>query len=220
MEANARVLVVEDERVIGLDEKQMLEGMGYQVVDLVGTSQAAVRRARMLKPDIVLMDIRLEHADSGIEAAEKIRENLNIPVVFATANADTDTLERAKTVGAYGFVVKPFRAPQLRSAIEIAVSNHLEDKKMRRQREYFRALAQRTSDLVLVLGPNGTVADASPSVMAVLGLKVEEIVGCRLEAFTHPEDNENLRSLLADLDGENRDGPDGRLLLRLRNRIG
>lgn len=118
---NANILVVEDEGVTALDIEQNLGRLGYGVLATVDTGEAAVERAAELRPDLVLMDIKLKGAMDGITAAALIKERVQAPVVFLTAFADEGTLQRAKVAEPYGYILKPFEELELRTAIELAL---------------------------------------------------------------------------------------------------
>jgi signal transduction histidine kinase len=119
-----RILVVEDEPLIALDLTRRLGRMGYEVVATVDSAAMAVAAAAQHQPDLVLMDIRLQGEESGIEAAAQIKESSQTPVVFLTAHADGITLEQAKAVHPFGYIVKPFENEDLVTAIETALSRH------------------------------------------------------------------------------------------------
>ncbi|MCT7983401.1 ATP-binding protein [Laspinema sp. A4] len=119
-----KILVVEDEAIIAEDIALRLEKMGYEVVDIVASGEEAIAAAAIHQPDLVLMDIMLQGLMDGIMAADKIRETLEIPVVYLTAYADENTLKRAKVTQPLGYILKPFRETELWVTIEIALSRH------------------------------------------------------------------------------------------------
>lgn len=120
----ATILVVEDEGIVAQEIKSRLEKAGYSVCGVAHEGQRAVADAEKLNPDLVLMDIRLKGQMDGIEAAGLIRERFNIPVVYLTAYTDPATLERAKAMDPFGYVVKPFETRSLMVSIEIALHRH------------------------------------------------------------------------------------------------
>jgi len=122
--APTRLLIVEDERIVAFDLKQKLEGLGYAVVGTVANGLDAVRDAENLRPDLVLMDIHLEGDIDGIEAARGIAESFGIPVIFLTAYATDDVLQRIQDGIAEGFVVKPFDIRMLHASIQTALARH------------------------------------------------------------------------------------------------
>ncbi|NMH96152.1 response regulator [Pseudonocardia acidicola] len=120
-----RVLVVEDEALIRLDLTEMLTEEGYQIAGEAGDGEVAVDLARELRPDLVIMDIKMPKVD-GIEAAATIVEEKIAPVVMLTAFSQRDLIERARDAGAMAYLVKPFARHELVPAIELAVSRFAE----------------------------------------------------------------------------------------------
>jgi response regulator NasT len=120
-----RVLIAEDEALIRLDLAEMLVEEGYQVVGEAGDGETAVRLAEQLRPDLVIMDIKMPILD-GLAAAERIAEAGIAPVVILTAFSQRDLVERARAVGAMAYLVKPFQKTDLVPAIEIALSRFAE----------------------------------------------------------------------------------------------
>lgn len=119
-----RLLVVEDEEIIAQDIASQLRAMGYVVVATVPSGEKAIATATTAHPDLVLMDIVLRGEMDGIEAAQQIRSSLQIPVVYLTANAESNTLRRAKLSDPFGYILKPFREEELRVAIELALARY------------------------------------------------------------------------------------------------
>jgi diguanylate cyclase (GGDEF)-like protein len=122
-----RVLIVEVEAVTALDLSRELAGLGYDVCGVVDTSAEAVRLAVETRPDVVLVDVRLADGGDGIDTAREIARRHDTAIVFLTGQADEATLERALEVCPFGFLIKPFRARDLRVAIELALAKHAHD---------------------------------------------------------------------------------------------
>ncbi|MGE3663960.1 MAG: ANTAR domain-containing response regulator [Pseudonocardia sp.] len=120
-----RVLVVEDEALIRLDLTEMLREEGYAVAGEAGDGEQAVALARELRPDLVIMDVKMPKVD-GIDAAASIVEERIAPVVMLTAFSQRDLIERARDAGAMAYLVKPFARHELVPAIELAVSRFAE----------------------------------------------------------------------------------------------
>ncbi|MEE8432422.1 MAG: response regulator [Candidatus Desulfatibia sp.] len=106
--AKAKVLIVEDDGIIAMDLESRLKSFGYSVPGIVSYGEDAVKKVEECRPDLVFMDIVLKGEIDGIEAADQIRTQFNIPVVFVTAHMDEDRLERAKLTLPFGYVIKPF----------------------------------------------------------------------------------------------------------------
>lgn len=122
--AGIKILIVEDERLVADDLRETLESLGYEVVGLVATGEAAIVQVEQLGPDLVLMDIRLQGELDGVAAASTIQQRFQIPVVYLTANADRPTLNRAKVTQPFGYILKPFDDRVLATTIEIALARH------------------------------------------------------------------------------------------------
>jgi len=127
-----RILIVEDEALTVLALKRDLAEVGYEVAGDASTAADALRAAEDNRADLVLMDIRLDGGISGVAAAAAIRGHLDVPVVFLTAHASTETLARAVESGAFGYLLKPYTVPELKATIEIALHKHKTEKAMRR----------------------------------------------------------------------------------------
>lgn len=120
-----RVVVAEDESVIRLDIVEMLREVGYDVVGEAADGESAVHLADELRPDLVVMDIKMPKLD-GISAAEQIAKARIAPVVLLTAFSQKELVDRARDAGAMAYVVKPFTSADLVPALEIALSRHAE----------------------------------------------------------------------------------------------
>jgi diguanylate cyclase (GGDEF)-like protein/PAS domain S-box-containing protein len=140
-----RIFIAEDDKSIALDIAKNLEDLGYIIAGQADRGEIAIQKAEELRPDLVLMEIRLKGEKNGIEAALHIHSNLDIPVVFISAHADTVTLNSAMLAQAYGFMIKPFEAPELKSNISIAIYKHSMERKLRESEERY-ALAVRAAN--------------------------------------------------------------------------
>jgi response regulator NasT len=120
-----RILIADDESLIRLDLREMLSHLGYEVVADVGDGQAALDLARKLRPDIVIMDIQMPGID-GISAAEFLTSEQIAPVVLLTAYSDQELVDRAKSAGVVGYLVKPFREAELLPVIELSLTRFAE----------------------------------------------------------------------------------------------
>ncbi len=127
-----RVIIADDESVIRADLREMLTNLGYLVVGEVGDGQSAVNVARELKPDVVIMDIKMPDLD-GIEAAKILTQEKVAPVLLLTAYSQRDLIDRAKEAGVVGYLVKPFREQEIVPAIEIALERFKEFREMEKE---------------------------------------------------------------------------------------
>jgi AmiR/NasT family two-component response regulator len=120
-----RVVIAEDEALIRLDLKETLDELGYEVVGEAGDGEQAVALARELRPDLVILDVKMPVLD-GISAAQRIAAAGIAPVVILTAFSQRDLVERARDAGAMAYLVKPFSSSDLMPAIEMAISRYAE----------------------------------------------------------------------------------------------
>jgi response regulator NasT len=157
------VIIADDESVIRMDLREMLTNLGYLVIGEVGDGRSAVNLARELKPDVVIMDIKMPDMD-GIEAAKLLTEERIAPVLLLTAYSQQELIGRAKDAGVVGYMVKPFRESDLAPAIEVAVARFAE----------FRALEKEVGDLTLALETRKVVDRAKGILMDSQGLSEAE----------------------------------------------
>ena len=118
-----KILVVEDEVIIALDLQKILKKMDYDVPAIANSGIRAIKEAKKHRPDLVLMDIKLQGDVDGIETANELRTRFNIPVIFITAYAEDDMTEQVKPAEPYGYLVKPFNEKELKIALEVALGN-------------------------------------------------------------------------------------------------
>jgi CheY-like chemotaxis protein len=119
-----KILIVEDEYIIANDIETILQDMGYEVCALVSSGEQAIEKTEKLRPDVVLMDIMLKGKMDGIETANHIKLNYNIPIIYITAYADDKILEKAMITEPFGYLIKPFKDQELRLNIEMALYKH------------------------------------------------------------------------------------------------
>ncbi|MGA3024724.1 MAG: response regulator [Bryobacteraceae bacterium] len=171
--AEQKIMVVEDEGLIAADLQSRLERVGYSVPPVAGTGAEALKIIRETSPDLVLMDIRLRGDLDGIEVAEQVRRELDIPVVYLTAYEDQETLERAGHSQAFGYIRKPIASASLQGAIEMALSKHRFERHLREQRDWLSASFAAVPDAVLVTDNSGRIC--------YLNRVAEEMTGCTSE---------------------------------------
>ncbi len=119
-----QVLIVEDEAIVSMDLRYKLETLGYSVPAEISSGEQGVDAASQLHPDVVLMDIRLSGEMDGIDAAARIRDQFDVPVVYLTAYADGATLDRAKLTEPFGYLLKPVDPRELQTVVEAAIYKH------------------------------------------------------------------------------------------------
>ena len=121
MKSPAKILIVEDEMIIGANISLQLTKLGYEVTGIVTRGEEALSHVRQHKPDIVLMDIQLKGNLDGIETVQSMHKEIDIPVIYLTANSDQEHFNRAKSTNPYAFISKPFKKMDLQHAIELII---------------------------------------------------------------------------------------------------
>jgi two-component system, cell cycle sensor histidine kinase and response regulator CckA len=155
---NTSILIVEDEGLIALDLRKKLEQVGYSVPMVVDNADDAILGVESLMPSLVLMDIRLRGPQDGIEAADRIRRQFHIPVMFVTAHADRDTLERARITEPFGYIVKPFHSVDFRAQIEMAIWKHKMEQKLRVSEAWLSTTFRNVADALIATDSEGNIA--------------------------------------------------------------
>ena len=144
----SRILLVDDEIVISMRLEEILTSMGYDVVGVAATGREAIEMAIDCHPDLILMDIVMPGELDGIDAAAKIRSEIDVPVIFITGHAKDRLIERAKQVSPFGYILKPFQENQIKVAIEIALhKKKMEEQLQKAYHELEGRVKERTSDL-------------------------------------------------------------------------
>jgi PAS domain S-box-containing protein len=181
----AKILVVEDERITAEDIKLGLQDAGFVVPAIVDSGEKAIKKAEDLKPDMVLMDIKLKGEMDGIEAAAQIRKLYNIPVIYLTAYSDEATVQRAKMAAPSesfkeetGLLKKPFDENELRNAIEVTLYRH----KMEEEHEkLFSFLLKSANDGVIAVDSQGKIKFMNSVAEDWIGRSELDVVGKNLE---------------------------------------
>ncbi len=173
----AKLLIVENEAIVALNIQKRLEGLGYSIVAKVSSGEKAIDAAIETKPDLVLMDIKLEGKVDGIEAAAQIRNRFQIPVVYLTAYTNDETLNRAKLTEPYGYILKPFEARDLATTIEIALYKHQMEQQLREREQWLATTLKSIGDAVITTDSQGLVTFMNPVAEALTCWKQEEVLG-------------------------------------------
>jgi PAS domain S-box-containing protein len=172
-----RILIVEDEAVIAMDMAQHLRDFGYDVVGIAASGERAQQLVAEFEPDLIMMDIVIKGAQDGIETANRIRHQHDIPVVFLTAYGDAPTLERAKGVAPYAYLLKPFRPNDLRSTIEVALNRHGLERRVRESEHWLTTTLQCIGDGIIATDAQGCVRFMNPVAESLTGAAVDAVRG-------------------------------------------
>jgi len=196
--SKASILIAEDDRVDAMDIRSSLEKLGYIIAGQADRGETAVRSAEELHPDLVLMDIDLKGEMDGIEAAAQIRARVDMPVILLMAFADQSTLERARQAEPSGYIFKPFEEHELLIAIEMALSKHRMEKKLRESEERYDLAVRGANDGLWDWNLKNNEIYYSPRWKAMLGFKEDEIGSNPQEWLgrVHPKDRKAVRENL------------------------
>ena len=194
--ARANIMIVEDEAIVGEELKISLEDMGYSVTSIVKSGEQAIEKADQNFPDLILMDIKLEGRIDGIEAAERIRSRLEIPIVFLTAYADEEKLERAKLAMPFGYILKPFQDRNLKVTIQMALYVNQVDTERKRTEEALRESEEKYRKVVenanegITVTQDGMLKFINRKVFEISGYSEEELMSRPFIEIVHPDDQQ------------------------------
>lgn len=180
-----KILVVEDEVIVARTIASQLNQLGYTVAGTASSGLVAIAKATETKPELVLMDIILKGDMDGITAADHIREQLGIPVIFLTAYRDDNTLQRAKVTQPFGYIVKPFTSKDLRVAIEIGLLKHQLERDLRENRDQLATLLNSMSDAVIATDEQGLVTFMNPASELLTGWQQADALGKDVSNIFH-----------------------------------
>ncbi|MEO7037915.1 MAG: response regulator [Polyangiaceae bacterium] len=171
------VLIVEDEGIIAENLRELLLSLDYDAFAIASSSEEALACASERCPDVVLMDIRIKGKLDGIATAQLLSERFDVPIIYLTAHADAATIERAKKTGPHGYLVKPVRAPDLRSAIEIARYKHAMERQLRARERWFSTTVRSIADAVITVDLAGKITFMNPPAESLVTLTLEQARG-------------------------------------------
>lgn len=172
-----KILVVEDEVIVAKTITNQLQQLGYIVADTASSGAAAIAKVTETQPDLVLMDIVLKGEMDGITAATQIREKQDVPIIYLTAYADDQTLQRAKVTQPFGYIVKPFTANDLRVAIEMGLFKHQVARELQENRDQLATLLRSMGDAVIATDAQGRVTFMNPAAERLTGWQQTEAAG-------------------------------------------
>jgi PAS domain S-box-containing protein len=171
------VLIVEDEGVVALSIQAVLKKMGYKVVGIAVTGNEAITLAMENKPDVILMDIHIKGDIDGIQTTEKLNKITDIPVIFLTAYADDETVQRALKTRSHSYLVKPYNPRELYSNIEFAIYKHRMKTKLGSNRENLELFLIKSAHAGLIIDMRNSIVFANSAAETLLGWTQEEMQG-------------------------------------------
>jgi two-component system cell cycle sensor histidine kinase/response regulator CckA len=172
-----KILIVEDEGIIAIDMKRKLVQAGYDVTAVATDSNEAVAAIELATPDLVLMDIRLRGPEDGIQTAERIRRTYRLPIMYVTAHADAETLERAKITEPFGYIVKPFAGVNFHAQIEMALWKHTMEQKLRESEAWLSTTFSNVADALITTDAAGNIRLINAPATKLTGWEPEDARG-------------------------------------------
>jgi PAS domain S-box-containing protein len=179
------VLVVEDDATLAEDLAESLTHMGYGVAARAASVEACMQEAERHRPELVLMDIGLQGELDGIDAARMLRERFDIPVVFLSGHADDKTMSRARDAGALGYLLKPFRWSELKSAVEVAIFRHQLERQLKDRERWLSTTLRAVGDAAIAIDAHGLVQFMNAAAEVLLGAREAELRGRALTGAIH-----------------------------------
>jgi len=197
--SETKILIVEDEMIITQEVRDALENAGYPTPIIAPSGEHAIDQVIETKPDLVLMGIELKGEMDGIEAAEQIRARLDVPVVYITAYADDEILQRVKVSDPFGYILKPFRESKLHSTVEMALYRHRMERKLRESEARYRAVVEDQIEFICRFRPNGTLTFANQAYRQYFHKEPGALIGHGIMPLIFEEDREFVREQFTSL---------------------
>ena len=198
------IYIVEDESIVAKDIQNSLIKLGYNVLGISNNGKDAIEKITELNPDLILMDIMIKGDLTGIDVSEKIKEKLNIPVVYLTAYADEGTLAKAKITEPYGYILKPFKEIDLHSTIEMSVYKHKKDAELLKERDFLYSLVENkdetTKDILFVKANSRLVKVLLKDIYFVEALKDYVTINTQYARYTVHSTMKDIEKKLGTLD--------------------
>ncbi len=177
MAKKARILIVEDEAIVAEDLEMAVTNIGYEVVGRAASADDAVKKAVVLKPDLILMDIVLIGRKNGIDASHEIKEKTDIPVIFLTAYTDIGLIDKAKSTEPYAYLVKPFQERQLFASIEMGLYKCRAERDLKASEERLRLVVENMPVMLDAFDEDGQIISWNHECEKVTGFSADELRG-------------------------------------------
>ncbi len=171
------IYIVEDETVVAMDIENILARHGYAVSGISTTGEKCLEDVEKIRPDLILMDIKLAGRIDGIETARIARERYDIPIIFLTAHSDRGTLARARISEPYGYIVKPVNERELYTTIETSLYRYRIDKQLKESERKYRVLFEQSRDPICVFNSDGMIMDANRAMTGLFSYGHDDITG-------------------------------------------
>lgn len=177
---NKRIFIVEDESIVSLEIQSRLNYLGFEIAGTADNGEDAIRKILESEPDLVMMDIKIKGNLDGIQTAAKIKEQLDVPIVYLTAFADDATVERAKVTDPFGYLIKPFEERELQITIDIALYKHETQKQIREKDKWLSTVLFSVGDGVIATDEFGSIRFMNNVAERLTGYSSTESIGKNL----------------------------------------
>ncbi len=172
-----RILIVEDEIMIAREIEKLLGNLGYETAEIAGSGVEALEEVKKGNIDLILMDIVIKGEQDGIQTAQIIRKDFDIPVIFLTAYFDDNTRERAKLAEPFGYIIKPVQKRELQIAIEMAFYKHQADTLVIKEREWLYTVIDSIKDGLIAVDTGDKIKFINTQAASLCGYSPEEAAG-------------------------------------------
>lgn len=175
-----KLVIVEDEAILALDLERFLRSAGYDVRGVAADAESAVSLVEHEKPDLVLMDIHLQGPQDGVATALELRQRFGVPVVYLTAHGDPRTIDRARSTEPMGYLLKPFKKPDLENVVNIALARRHLEQTLRRREAMLQATLSSVGDGILTADAGQAVTWLNPAAAQLLGSDAQALLHRKL----------------------------------------
>ncbi len=193
---NHKILIVEDEKIIAKDLELRLVNMNYDIVASVSSGKEALATVRNHKVDLILMDIMIDGEIDGIETAELIHQQMDVPIIYLTAYADESTFERAKLSDPFGYLLKPFQERDLDLTIRTVLQKFSFEKQIKTSETRYRSLFEQSLDAIIVFDNEGKILDANRAASDIYSFRLDKMEEYHLYHLVQPKERLQLHANL------------------------
>lgn len=207
-----RVMIVEDEMIVAKDLQRILKKLGYETTDPFSAGRKALEQLEFLRPDFILLDINLKGDMDGIQLAQHVLQDYGIPFIFITAFSDKNTLNRAKTVEPYGYIIKPFSEDDIRTSIELALYKHAKDVEHRSKSNTFADALDNIEQGIIITDALRKIIFINRAAESLTGTVKNEVTGTDIASAIKLFDDNSKNSFLQLFEAEDKEGNKNRTL--------